>query len=156
MGLGLTLKPTNTPISLLPIYAYFKSYFETFAPKRFVKFEQTYFYTFINTLVNTGLDAPDLIFSTSDQYTKGVSWSNIIDDLLSCFYTKDTDYYSAQIIGLINDYGGLVQQEYLGEYLNANDISDSDPGISTVHSAIPGGDGIQAGVYLAGDRKSVV
>lgn len=152
MGLGLNLKPTNTPISLLPIYAYFKSYFETFAPKRFVKFEQTYFYTFINTLVNTGLAAPNLIYSTSDQYTKGVSWSNIIDDLLSCFYTKDTDYYSAQIIGLINDYGGVVGQQYMGEFYNSNDASGSFGGVSDGSTAIAGGDGVQAFVHLAGDE----
>lgn len=148
MGLGLNLKPTNTPISLLPIYAYFKSYFETFAPKRFVKFEQTYFYTFINTLVNTGLNAPDLIYSTSNQYTKGVSWSNIIDDLLSCFYTKDTDYYSAQIVGLINEYGDAVSQKYIGESYS------SDAFFSTTVDSINGGYGYQAFVDLSGDNGS--
>lgn len=143
MGLGLNLKPTNTPISLLPIYAYFKSYFETFAPKRFIKFEQTYFYTFINALVNTGLDAPVLICSTSDQYSEFVSWSNVIDDLLSCYYTKDTDYYSAQIIGIINQYGRYVEQKYIGESY------DSDDGITTTVSTIGGGHGFQANVDLS-------
>lgn len=148
MGLGLNLKPTNTPISLMPVYAYFKSYFETFAPKRFVKFEQTYFYTFINTLVNTGLDAPNLIYSTSDQYSKGVSWSNVIDDLLSCYYTKDTDYYSAQIIGLINDYGRSIQQKYIGESYTLDD------GVSTSVDSISGGNGFQANVDLSGEDGS--
>lgn len=147
MGLGLNLKPTNTPISLLPIYAYFKSYFETFAPKRFVKFEQTYFYTFINTLVNTGLDAPVLICSTSDQYSKGVSWSNVIDDLLSCYYTKDTDYYSAQIIGMINDYGRTVEQKYIGESYSLDD------GITTNVDTIYGGHGFQSNVDLSGVKN---
>lgn len=151
MGLGLNLKPTNTPISLLPIYAYFKSYFETFAPKRFVKFEQTYFYSFINTLVNTGIDAPNLIFSTSVQYTKGVSWSNIIDDLLSCYYTKDTDYYSAQIVGLINEYGGTVSQKYIGESYTLDDTFSTT--VTTVDS-IDGGNGFQANVNLSGENSS--
>lgn len=150
MGLGLNLKPTNTPISLLPIYAYFKSYFETFAPKRFVKFEQTYFYTFINTLVNTGLDAPNLIYSTSDLYTNNVSWSNIIDDLLSCFYTKDTDYFSAQIVGMINDYGRSFSQKYIGESYNLDD------GISTTVDSIGGGNGFQANVDLSGENGSAL
>lgn len=151
MGLGLNLKPTNTPISLLPIYAYFKSYFETFAPKRFVKFEQTYFYSFINTLVNTGLDAPNLIFSTSAQYSKGVSWSNIIDDLLSCYYTKDTDYYSAQIVGMINEYGGTVSQKYIGESYTLDDTFSTT--VTTVDS-IDGGNGFQANVNLSGENSS--
>ena len=152
MGLGLQIAPTNTPISLLPIYAYFKSYFEEFAPKRFVKFEQTFFARFMNTLVNTGLSAINLITSLdNDSYTDSLGFNNLIDDLLSCYYTKDTDYYSAQIIGLINDYGSLVHQQYMGEYYNSNDSSNSDYGILTVHHAVTGGDGIQAGVHLAGD-----
>lgn len=150
MGLGLNLKPSNTPISLLPIYAYFKSYFETFAPKRFVKFEQTYFYTFINTLVNTGLDAPSLICSLSDQFTNRVSWSNIIDDLLSCFYTKDTDYFSAQIVGMINDYGRSFSQKYIGESYNLDD------GTSTTVDSIAGGNGFQANVDLSGENGSAL
>lgn len=149
MGLGLQIAPTNTPISLLPIYAYFKSYFEEFAPKRFVKFEQTFFSRFMNTLVNTGLRAISLITSLdNDSYTDSLCFNNLIDDLLSCYYTKDTDYYSAQIIGLINDYGSLVRQQYMGEYY---DYGDSDPSISTVRTAVLGGEGIQANVNLSRD-----
>lgn len=148
MGLGLQIAPTNTPISLLPIYAYFKSYFEEFAPKRFVKFEQTFFARFMNTLVNTGLNAINLITSLDESYTDSLGFNNIIDDLLSCYYTKDTDYYSAQIIGLINDYGTNVRQHYLGEYYNSNDAS-----ILTIPHAVQGGDGTQANVDLAGDSS---
>ena len=151
MGLGLQIAPTNTPISLLPIYAYFKSYFEEFAPKRFVKFEQTFFARFMNTLVNTGLYATNLITSLdNDSYTDSLGFNNLIDDLLSCYYTKDTDYYSAQIIGLINDYGSVVEQQYLGEYYHSDEVSGSSSGISPVHHAVGAGDGVQANVYLAG------
>lgn len=154
MGLGLQIAPTNTPISLLPIYAYFKSYFEEFAPKRFVKFEQTFFARFMNTLVNTGLSAIDLITSLdNDSYTDSLGFNNLIDDLLSCYYTKDTDYYSAQIIGLINDYGSSVIQPYMGEYYNSNEASDPSGGYSTVSHGIAGGDGRQANVYLAGNEQ---
>lgn len=154
MGLGLQIAPTNTPISLLPIYAYFKSYFEEFAPKRFVKFEQTFFARFMNTLVNTGLSAINLITSLdNDSYTDSLGFNNLIDDLLSCYYTKDTDYYSAQIIGLINDYGSSVIQPYMGEYYNSNEASDPSGGFSPVHHGIAGGDGLQANVYLAGDEQ---
>lgn len=154
MGLGLQIAPTDTPISLLPIYAYFKSYFEEFAPKRFVKFEQTFFARFMNTLVNTGLSAIDLITSLdNDSYTDSLGFNNLIDDLLSCYYTKDTDYYSAQIIGLINDYGSPVVQPYMGEYYNSNEASDPSGGFSTVYTGIAGGDGLQAHVHLAGDEQ---
>lgn len=152
MGLGLQIAPTNTPISLLPIYAYFKSYFEEFAPKRFVKFEQTFFARFMNTLVNTGLRAINLITSLdNDSYTDSLGFNNIIDDLLSCYYTKDTDYYSAQIIGLINDYGTIVSQPYMGEYYNS-DTADILP----LHYGVSGGDGAQASVNLSGESGLTV
>lgn len=150
MGLGLQIAPTNTPVSLLPIYAYFKSYFEEFAPKRFVKFEQTFFARFMNTLVNTGLRAINLITSLDDSYTDSLGFNNLIDDLLSCYYTKDTDYYSAQIIGLINDYGSVVVQPYMGEIFDSNDSGILNSGISTVRHGVLGGEGIQANVNLSG------
>lgn len=154
MGLGLQIAPINTPVSLLPIYAYFKSYFEEFAPKRFVKFEQTFFARFMNTLVNTGLRAINLITSLDDSYTDSLCFNNLIDDLLSCYYTKDTDYYSAQIIGLINDYGSVVVQPYMGEIFDSNDSGILNSGISTVRHGVLGGEGIQANVNLSGGDGS--
>lgn len=127
MGLGYQLAPLNTPVSLLPIYAYFKSYFETFAPKRFIKFGQTYFNKYINYIVNTGNDAVDSILlrveDSSPFESKPFGWNDIINDLLSCYYTKDSDYYSAQIIGLINDYGSDINQRYLGVTGNGGEVS---------------------------------
>lgn len=113
MGLGYQVAPLNTEVSILPLYAYFKSYFETFAPKRFVKFEQTYFSRLMNEVVTTGTNFVNCIQS-SNANTYSVGFSNIVDDLLSCFYTKDTDYYTAQIVGLINEYGESISQKYLG------------------------------------------
>lgn len=157
MGLGLQIAPTNTPISLLPIYAYFKSYFEEFAPKRFVKFEQTFFARFMNTLVNTGLRAITLITSLdNDSYTDSLGFNNLIDDLLSCYYTKDTDYYSAQIIGLINDYGSVVLQPYMGEYYDSNDPGTSISNVSTIRHGVLGGEGVQANVNLSGDGSAIL
>lgn len=158
MGLGLQIAPTNTPVSLLPIYAYFKSYFEEFAPKRFVKFEQTFFARFMNTLVNTGMRAINLITSLdNDSYTDSLGFNNLIDDLLSCYYTKDTDYYSAQIIGLINDYGSVVVQPYMGEYYDSNDSGILGNGISTVGHVVFGGEGgIQANVNLSGNDSALL
>lgn len=111
MGLGYHLTPSTKEVSILPLYSYFKSYFELFAPKRFVRFEQSFFARAINYVVNTG----NPLFSAFFDLNSGFfGMSDIIDDLLSCFYTKDTDYYSAQIVGMINDYGGDLTQKYIG------------------------------------------
>lgn len=125
MGLGYQISPIDRPVSLLPLYAYFKSYFETFAPKRFIKFEQTLFSRLINVCVNTGLEVPDVIMSRNNVVSTDIGWSHVIDDLLGCFYTKDTDYFSSQIIGLINDYGSSLTQKYLAETNDDNVVLDS-------------------------------
>lgn len=133
MGLGYQIAPVNRQVSLLPLFAYFRSYFETFAPKRFIKFGQSYFARFINEIVLSGRSATQIITSGYNPINNvigvpTVRWNNIIDDLLSCYYTKDTDYYSAQIIGMINDYGGYLVQEYIGV---KNDFTPAVAGIAS-------------------------
>lgn len=111
MGLGYKLAPLDTPVSILPIIAYFRTYFDLFAPKRFVKYEQSYCYRAINKVVQTGQPMSVALFGND-----GIGWSDIVDDLLSCFYTKNTDYYSAQIIGLVNNYGSSLDASYIPVY----------------------------------------
>lgn len=131
MGLGYQIAPLNTPVSILPIYAYFKSYFDTFAPKRFIKFEQSYFSRLINYVVNSGSSLFESIISSDNL----ASWSYVIDDLLSCYYTKDTDYYSSQIIGLINDYGSSLSQKYLGVIDDIENDSELSSRVLSVSSS---------------------
>lgn len=80
MGLGYNLAPLDTPVSILPIIAYFRTYFDLFAPKRFVKYEQSYCYRAINKVVQTGEPMSTALFDND-----GIGWSDIVDDLLSCF-----------------------------------------------------------------------
>lgn len=115
MGLGCQLAPMDTPVSILPIIAYFRSYFDLFAPKRFVKYEQSYCYRAINKVVQSGQPMSTALFGND-----GIGWSDIIDDLLSCFYTKNTDYYSAQIIGLVNNYGSSLDASYIPVYKDSS------------------------------------
>lgn len=120
MGLGYHIKNVNKELSVLELYAFFKSYFQEFAPKRFLKFEQTYFYTAINNCVQLGINfAASLIKRGQNMICL---FSNIIDELLSCYYTSNTDYYSSQIIGLVNSYGSNIAQQYLG--VNRDDERD--------------------------------
>lgn len=132
MGLGYQLAPISTHVSLLPLYGYFKSYFDSFAPKRFVKFEQSFFARFMNVCVNSGNSAFQILTSLTE---RDFGWSSILDDLFSCYYTKNTDYYSAQIIGLINDYGGDLSRSLLSPNTSgaifsekiSSDVSDNVP-----------------------------
>ena len=144
MGLGYHIKHVgasdritflkSTSLSALPLFAFYKSYFSTFAPKRFVKYDQTFFGRVMAAIENTGSSFVDTVF-TDDVFSTGSPLSGLIDDLLSCFYTEDTDYYSSQIIGLANDFGGSLMQQYLGVNKSDNaqvgSLSD-DPSNSNV------------------------
>lgn len=134
MGLGYQITPFAKPVSFLPIFAYYRSYFDTFAPKRFIAFEQTYFGRMMAESVSSGIsNLTQLFTSTSYQSTL----SGMIDDLLSCYYTKDTDYYTSQIIGLVNDYGSNVKQDYIGVDTTGEPIGQSlysDVGTNAVPS----------------------
>ncbi|UPW41354.1 major capsid protein [Sigmofec virus UA08Rod_3874] len=117
MGLMYQVAPIDRPVSILPLYAYFKSWFETFAPKRFIKFEQTHFYKMINMCVQSGRSLQNVILSNNPNLPY-VDFSAVIDDLLTTYYTKNTDYFSSQITGLINEYGAELTQSYIAESQN--------------------------------------
>lgn len=116
MGLGYQITPYADIVSFLPLFAYYRSYFDTFAPKRFIAFEQTYFGRMMAESVSSGVSNLIQLFTSSSYQS---TLSGMIDDLLSCYYTKDTDYYTSQIIGLVNNYGSNVSQDYIG--VDAND-----------------------------------
>lgn len=119
LGLGYHLKNSHVSVSVLPLIAYFKSYFQTFAPKRFIKYDQTSFGLVMSSVINLGRSFTDVLFS--DLYTSSSLLPDFIDDLLSCYYTQDTDYYSSQILGLTNDYGDSLSQSYLGVDSNSGE-----------------------------------
>lgn len=131
MGLGYQLKNIQQSVNILPLFAFFKSYFSTFAPKRFLKYEQTAFGRLMTSVINNGSDFATTLFY--DTYTNGSLCPQIIDELLSCFYTEDTDYYSSQIIGMVNDYGIDLNQLYLG-------VDDSGDEGNTVTRGLIGSD----------------
>lgn len=127
MGLGYQIAnvPSSAkPVSMLPLFAYYRSYFDTFAPKRFIKYDQTFFGRVMTVVENTGLSLQDVLF-TDNGFAEGSPLPGFIDDLLACFYTEDTDYYSSQILGLVNDYGADLKQPYLAVGGDGN-IRDSE------------------------------
>lgn len=136
MGLGYQLKNIQQSVNILPLFAFFKSYFSTFAPKRFLKYEQTAFGRLMTSVINNGSDFATTLFY--DTYTNGSLCPQIIDELLSCFYTEDTDYYSSQIIGMVNDYGTNLNQMYLGVDSDTGSVMRGFIGSDMENNAVPG------------------
>lgn len=118
---GLGYKIINHPkkVNVLPLFAYAKSYYDLFAPKRYLTWDMTPFGSLLKIL-NTNPYSLEFIFANSHYSSPFDGASKLIDALLSCFYTENTDYYSSQIIGMVNEFGGSVGQSYLGVDLNGN------------------------------------
>lgn len=130
LGLGYEVTLLSNKVSLLPLYAYYKAYFEAFAPKRFVRWEQTDFATVMTYMVQNGKsfhEAAKLTLPIIPTAIKGM-----IDELASCYYTEDIDYYTEQIIGQLNTYGDTPTPI---EYMRSDGSKSSDGGSATVGSS---------------------
>lgn len=132
IGLGYKIACVNGRVSLIPLMSYYKSYFDLFAPKRFIKYSQTNAYKLINYCVQYGVSFYTAINGTfasvannSNYYKNGPIFRDFVTDLSRCYYTEDTDYYSSQIIGLSNVYGDTLSQSYLGQYNSGQEHLDS-------------------------------
>ena len=140
MGLGYHIKCSPVVVSALKLYAFYKSYFETFAPKRFIKFDQTSFYKAINFCVQYGQSLSNVLFSGSVSGGYTVFCYEILKDLLSCYYTQNTDYYSSQILGLTNQEGvtaSYVTQSYLAVDGSGNSKVDELPSNLSTPGSVP-------------------
>lgn len=113
VGLGYKIGNYSTRVSILPLIAYFYNYFDTFAPKRFIQKINTAAYKIMNIVVNENRTFEDVFYTTKlgAPNQLGVQF---VDDLASCFYTEDTDYYTSQIIGQVNNFGKEISRKYLG------------------------------------------
>lgn len=112
LGLGYKIGNFMKSVSILPLIAFYYDYFDTFAPKRFLQLIDTSVYKVMNRCIQTGMTFTRSFYSPSpDDFSLG---STFIDDLCSCFYTEDTDYYTQQILGQLNSFGSVLSQSYLG------------------------------------------
>lgn len=97
VGLGyepLTDNHNNEPllVSILPLLAFYKAYFETYYPQRYIGFTNTSCYALIDLLSHR----QNTLFSKPDDYTNEVflSFKSFINNLSDCFYAAPDDYIS--------------------------------------------------------------
>lgn len=115
LGLGYKIGNYSSVVSMLPLFAYYFNYFDTFAPKRFLQRIDTSAYKLLNYCVQTGRDLLDRWYIGDTTFGSSLNLgSEFVDELCGCFYTEDTDYYTSQIIGQISDFGSYIDQPYLG------------------------------------------
>lgn len=126
LGYSLSLEDNDT-LSFLPLLAYYKAWFDSYAPQRFVNWHLTNCYKLINTFYNYGYTDIAAQASTSSDFRTLVY--NFIDDLSACFYSYPSDYLTAHTISPVNDVpstafamdfpaGGNDQQHALNDQTN--------------------------------------
>lgn len=100
-GLGYNLDFYNdNEVSALPILAFYKGYFDLFAPKRVLTWSDTACYALINYMYQYGKTHYSLTenasFSTSSGTDSLVNYTNdFLEELAECYVTQQDDFISA-------------------------------------------------------------
>lgn len=87
-------------VSLLPIFAFYRAYWDMFAPKREITWETSSLARLLRSMAATGyfIGSPAYwLESDYDASNNGVLFANFLNDLQLCFYTTNVDYYAAAI-----------------------------------------------------------
>lgn len=101
IGLGYQLQLMNssqtTKVSILPMIAFAKAYFDLFQPQRDTTWKLTSTYTLMESIELYNLsDVVGSYIKASNTGTRQ-KWYNFISELEGAWYTDSTDYYSAHI-----------------------------------------------------------
>lgn len=101
IGLGYQLQLMNssqvTKVSILPLIAYYKAYFDIFAPQRDITWKQTHAYFLMENIEQyNSVDIASAYITQSTATLRGY-WNDFIDEVMDAWYTDNTDYFSAHI-----------------------------------------------------------
>lgn len=110
-GCGYTICPDSGQRSILPLVAFYKSYFDLFMPARQKTWKDTSAHALMEFIEQTGLS---LIPNSDPESAHGDSGALLVrfmDDLAECYYTQSPDYAAAHIVAGANTIAG---QESIG------------------------------------------
>lgn len=136
LGLGYQLNCSDVKLSVLPLMAYYRAYFDLFYPKRFLSYQDSSLYRLIEAVeyhnkslfwLVTNVDTRDIV-------------PDFIKDLTTCYYTSQSDFVSlhhsgvainpvTQAVSTVRPNGGLEdvsapvnEQASLPESINSKNI----------------------------------
>lgn len=96
IGCGYQLNASNAPVSLLPLFAYYKAYFDLFYPARDLTWKDTQAFGFMESIEQS--NSPAISAWGTVDTTRNL-WLGFLDELANAFYTQNPDYVSAHITG---------------------------------------------------------
>lgn len=96
IGLGYQLDLVSAvPVSILPVFAYYKAYWNIFGLTQWQLWENTPLYVFMKFLADYGIDVIDSLFYNTTARRKLVT--DFINDLGNCYVTDNVDFVSAHL-----------------------------------------------------------
>lgn len=104
LGCGYQLCQSSRSVSLLPVMAYYKAWFDLFAPQRFVTWASTPLFRLLEVIENYNLDLTSASVwsepsSSSPAYLLRNQLANFVLSLGECYFTSAPDYVSSHITG---------------------------------------------------------
>ena len=137
-GLGYSLEVTDTDaLSILPLLAFYKAWFDTYCPSRYINWHGTNAYNLIRYVYNNG--SVDVDGTGSD--VKSL-FESFLFDLANCYYTDKDDFVSAHtdvvhpnVAAVAPDGETGLNRSYAVDLDNA-DISQNQRSISVGSSVI--------------------
>lgn len=125
LGLGYSLDVNNTSkVSLLPLIAYYKAWFNTLFPERYMTWTQTNAYKLMENFADYGNNT-----ITSGNTTQIQLFTAFMNDLCDTFYFDDADYYSAHLTGTSVGFAStqVTFQNGVGGSVSISNPSDYQP-----------------------------
>lgn len=96
IGCGYQMNDSNDTLSLLPLFAYYKFWFDTMMPNRNKTWKETHAFSFMERVEQKNQAAYAVWMADSQTETR---FADFIMDLGLCYYTQNPDYVSAHITG---------------------------------------------------------
>ena len=107
VGSGYEFNESTKPVSLMELFAYYKSWFDLFMPSRTITWTDTACFGFIEYLEQYGkIDYVDW----SGESAALDLFLNFIEELTGCYYTMNVDFASAHVDGQGNAIGTNASQ----------------------------------------------
>lgn len=97
LGCGFQMNSQTKELNMLPIFAYFKAYFDMFYPARDMTWKDTKAFGFLERCEQHGYGLSNTW--NGDSTCVQLFLSFIFDELVQCYYTQNPDFVSAHITG---------------------------------------------------------
>lgn len=123
-GCGYKYNPSKENISLLPLFAYYKSWFDLFMPARHITWKNTNAFSFLEFCEQFGY------YSLDDYNGDDLCLSALLGFLQDlgheCYYYQSSDYAAAHIDGTINDIAGTQNVAFMDFFDNNSLVENVD------------------------------